>query len=62
MSSRPWIVASALLAAAAAEPAWAQTRTVTITEADCSRLVEHRPDPGVAYQAGRRSDQDQLSL
>lgn len=53
MSSRPWIVASALLAAAAAEPAWAQTRTVTITEADCSRLVEHRPDPGVAYQAGR---------
>ncbi len=42
-----------LSAALAASPAAAhETATVTITKADCARLVAHVPGPGVAYEPG----------
>lgn len=37
----------------AADTGHAQSRTVTITEADCARLVKHMPAPDVAYDGGR---------
>ena len=42
-----WVLATTLPLAAMAEPA-----TITITRADCLRLVEHAPAPDVAYQPG----------
>ena len=30
-------------------PAFAETRTITVTQADCRNLVMHRPDASVAY-------------
>jgi hypothetical protein len=50
------VLVSCLLAAAvlAAAPARAHEgeAAVTISQADCARLVEHVPAPGVAYQPG----------
>lgn len=37
---------------AAGVPAAAQTRTVTITKADCSRLARHVPSNDTAYRPG----------
>ncbi len=45
-------LAPALFLLAAAPAAAHETATVTITRADCARLVEHVPGPDVAYQPG----------
>ncbi len=43
-------LAPALFLLAASPAAAHETATVTITRADCARLVEHVPGPDVAYQ------------
>ena len=45
-------LAPALFLLAASPAAAHETATVTITRADCARLVEHVPGPDVAYQPG----------
>ncbi len=45
-------LAPALFLLAASPAAAHETATVTITGADCARLVEHVPGPDVAYQPG----------
>ncbi len=48
-----FLLAAALVAALAAAPAAAHEKaTVAITGADCARLVEHVPDPDMAYRPG----------
>lgn len=37
-------------------PAFAETRTITVTQADCRNLVMHRPDASVAYTPGVTAD------
>ncbi|HIC81294.1 MAG TPA: hypothetical protein EYP07_10060, partial [Kiloniellaceae bacterium] len=41
-----------LVAAGTAGPAWAEQPYLTITRADCQRLVRHLPAADVAYQPG----------
>ncbi|MGE0254014.1 MAG: hypothetical protein AB7N54_16425 [Alphaproteobacteria bacterium] len=41
-----------ILALLLAAPAAAQQRTVSVTAADCARLVKHQPAPDVAYRPG----------
>lgn len=41
-----------LLLAAANTPASAADAILRMTQADCKRLVAHRPAPGAAYQPG----------
>ena len=43
---------AAFLAAGLAAPARADDSRVRVTREDCSRLVEHRPDPDVTYKPG----------
>ncbi len=45
-------LAPALFLLAAAPAAAHETATVTITRADCARLVKHVPGPDVAYRPG----------
>lgn len=45
------LAAGLLLLAAASEPALAG-ETLRLTKADCRRLIEHHPDPDVAYREG----------
>ncbi len=45
-------LAPALFLLAASPAAAHETATVTITRADCARLVDHVPCPDVAYQPG----------
>ena len=37
-------------------PAAAQTATITVTQADCRKLVAHTPDSSVAYTPGVTAD------
>jgi len=37
-------------------PAAAQTATITVTQADCRKLVAHTPDASVAYTPGVTAD------
>lgn len=37
-------------------PAFAETWTITVTQADCRNLVMHRPDASVAYTPGVTAD------
>ncbi len=37
-------------------PAFAETRTITVTQADCRNLVMHTPDASVVYTPGVTAD------
>lgn len=52
-SSRAVTAAAALAALVACWPLRGEdTRTITVTKADCARLVKHVPAPGTTYEPG----------